>query len=357
MDKRSLVFLKKFMETNTPSGFEAEGQKLFKARITPYCDTVEVNVHGNVSGIINGEAPCRIMLAGHCDEIGLMVTDISKDGFISFTAIGGVDPSVLPGSRVVFVTEDPALCLRGVIGRRAIHLMQSDERKKSIEIRDLWIDIGAGTEKEARKHVHVGMPACLESDWTELNNNCVASKAWDDKVGSFIVSEVLKDLHSRRAELKVAVIGVSTVQEEIGSRGAMTASYTYRPHAGIAIDVGFATDAPGDDKKTVGNVKLGKGPILHRGANHNVPLVKMLEKAASANKLAVQWSAEPGVSATDADPMQISRTGMAATLLSIPTRYMHTPVETVSLTDIDTAVKLIVETILALPAEPVFIPF
>ncbi len=357
MDKKATAFLRKLLQTNTPSGFEVEGQKLWKERTAPFCDSIAVDVHGNVTGIVKPEAPCHIMLAGHCDEIGLMVTDISKDGFVSFAAIGGVDASVLPGSKVLFVSEKSDAKIYGVIGRRAIHLMQNDERKKGFEIRDLWIDIGAKTEREARKLVYVGMPACLVSEWCELLNNCVASKAWDDKVGSFIVSEVLRILSSRRSELLVGVCGVSTVQEEIGSRGAMTASFALNPRAGIAVDVGFATDAPGDDKKISGNVKLGKGPILHRGANFNIPLVKLLEKTAAEHKIPVQWTAEPGASPTDADVMQIARSGMAAALVSIPARYMHTPVEVISLDDIEHAVKLISETILAMPVDPDFIPF
>ena len=354
MDDNSLLFLKKFLATHTPSGFEAAGQRLWKERTAPFCDR---DVHGNVTGGLNGDAPCRILLAGHCDEIGLMATDISREGFVSFAAIGGVDPMILPGSRVSFLSEEGEVAALGVIGRRAIHLNPSDERKKNLEIRDLWIDIGARSEKEARKSIHVGMPAVVASEWTALKNNLVASKAWDDKVGSFIVSEVLRILSTRRDELRVGVYGVSTVQEEIGSRGAVASCYAWKADAGIAIDVGFATDAPGDDRKVVGNVKLGKGPILHRGANFNIPLGRMLRTAAEKGAIPIQWSAEPGISSTDADVMQISRSGMAASLVSIPTRYMHTPVEVVSLDDIDLAVALIVETIVSMPATPSFIPF
>jgi tetrahedral aminopeptidase len=353
MEKTSYEFLEKLMNTHTPSGFESEGQLLWKERTKAFAEKVSSDVHGNMIASINRNAPTRIMLAGHCDEIGFMVTHISDDGFIHFAAIGGIDTSVLAGKPVLFLTKDR---IWGVIGKKPIHMQEKEDRKKVVDIKDLIIDIGSKSKKETEKCVTVGTPACILSNFMPLLNDFIASKAWDDKVGAFVVSEVIRVLSAKK-QLKVAVYGVSTVQEEIGCRGARTSSFGIEPHAGIAIDVGFATDVPGDDKKTFGNVKLGKGPILHRGANINIPLSNFFKEAARKAKVPVQWTAEPGATPTDADVIQINRSGVAAGLVSIPTRYMHTPVEVCSLSDIDNTVKLVAETILSLPKSPNFLPY
>jgi tetrahedral aminopeptidase len=354
MEKSSFEFLKKFICTYTPSGFESEGQLLWKKRTETFSEKIHSDVHGNMIACINQKAKTRIMLAGHCDEIGFMVTHITDEGFIHFAAIGGVDVSVLPGMQVKFLTKNN-IC--GIIGKKPIHMVDKEDRKKALDIKDLMIDIGSKSKKETEKYIRVGTSACILSNFMPLLNDFIASKAWDDKVGAFVVSEVMRMLNERKKQLKVAVYGVSTVQEEIGSRGARTSCFGIDPHAGIAIDVGFATDVPGDDKKVFGNVKLGNGPILHRGANINIPLGNMFEKTAENKKIDVQWSAEPSVSGTDADVIQINRCGVAAALVSIPTRYMHTPVELCAVSDIDNTVDLIVETILSMPENPNFLPY
>lgn len=354
MIQESYAFLERFMHTHTPSGFESQGQLLWKDYTLRFADKVYSDVHGNMIASLNADAPVRVMLAGHCDEIGFMVTHINDEGFIHFTAIGGVDVSVLPGMQIVFLTKDN---IRGVIGKKPIHMTDKDARSKVIEIKDLMIDIGSKNKEETEKYIQVGTPACVLPNFMPLLNDAIASKAWDDKVGSFVVAEALRIVALNKDRLKVGVYAVSTVQEEIGSRGAQTASYAIQPHAGIAVDVGFATDVPGDEKKVYGNVSLGKGPILHRGANCNIPLNAMLEASAKNANINVQWCAEPNASSTDADVLQISRSGVAATLVSIPSRYMHTPVEICSLSDIENAAALIAETLLAMPEQPNFLPY
>jgi tetrahedral aminopeptidase len=354
MIQESYAFLERFMHTHTPSGFESEGQLLWKEHTRQYADQVYSDVHGNMIAIVNADAPTRVMLAGHCDEIGFMVTHISDEGFIHFTAIGGVDVSVLPGMQVVFLTSDD---IRGVIGKKPIHMTERDARSKVIEIKDLMIDIGSKSREETEKYIQVGTAACILSNFMPMLNDFIASKAWDDKVGAFVVAEALRIAALRRDSLRVGIYAVSTVQEEIGSRGAQTSCYTIQPHAGIAVDVGFATDVPGDEKKIYGNIGLGKGPILHRGANCNIPLNAMLAAAAKKSGLAIQWCAEPNASSTDADVLQITRSGVAATLVSIPSRYMHTPVEICSLSDIENTAGLIAETLLAMPERPDFLPY
>jgi endoglucanase len=354
MEKASYAFLKQFISTYTPSGFESEGQLLWRRYTEPFVDGVYSDVHGNMIAHINKKAPTRVMLAGHCDEIGFMVTHITEEGFIHFAAIGGVDVSVLPGMHVKFLTKEH-IC--GVIGKKPIHMVEKEDRKKIIEVKDLMIDIGSKSKEETAKYIKVGTPACILSNFMPLLHDFVTSKAWDDKVGAFVVSEVMRMLSKKKKYLNIAVYGVSTVQEEIGSRGARTSCFGIEPHAGIAVDVGFATDVPGDDKKVFGNIKLGHGPILHRGANINIPLGNMFERAAEKNKIPVQWSAEPGASSTDADVLQINRCGVAASLVSIPTRYMHTPVEMCSIADIENAANLVTETLLSMPKNPNFLPY
>lgn len=354
MEAESAEFLEEMLRTNTPSGFESEGQLAWKRRTEPYSDTITVDVHGNVVAAVNETAPLRVMLAGHCDEIGFMVTHITPEGFLYFGAVGGLDAKVLPGTQVQFLNEPGSV---GVIGKRPIHFEKGDERKNLWELRDLWIDIGAHDRAEAEGICPVGTAACIVPNYTPLLNDLVTSKAWDNKVGSFIVSEVLRILSRRRDELKVAVYGVSTVQEEIGSRGAVTAGYGIHPHVGIALDVSFATDIPTDDKKIAGDISLGHGPILHRGPNMNIVLTEKFKTTAEQKKIPVQWAAQPGATLTDADVLQISRSGVATGLVSIPTRYIHTPVETCSLSDVEHAAKLTAETILSLSSDADFRPY
>lgn len=354
MKKPSLDFLKALLSTSTPSGFESEGQKLWRDRTRAFADSVHVDVHGNVIAVLNQKAPTRVMLAGHCDEIGLMATYIDENGFISFGCIGGVDAAVLPGLRVRFLGTPGVV---GVIGRKPIHLMEKDERDKGVDVKNLWIDIGARDRKQAEKHVKIGDPACVLSQCEFLLNDRVASKAWDDKAGAFVVSEAMRLVWEERKKLKVALYGVSTVQEELGLRGAVTSGYGVQPHAAIAVDVGFATDAPTIEKKQLGDVSLGKGPILHRGANMNIKLSAMMEATATKYKIPVQWTAEPRIPGTDADALQLNRGGVATMLVSIPNRYMHTPVEMCELCDLESAAELVAKTVLAMPAEPEFRPF
>jgi tetrahedral aminopeptidase len=354
MQRESREFLEAFLATNTPSGFESEGQVLWRERTGRFVDSVRSDVHGNIIAAINGDAPTRVMLAGHCDEIGLMATYVDENGFIFFGAIGGVDAAALPGMRVRFLGRRG---VTGVIGRKPIHLTEKEERDKGVDIKGMWVDIGATSRKEALKYVKVGDAACVVSEHQVLLNDRIASKAWDDKAGAFVVSEALRLINEDRKRLQVSVYGVSTVQEEVGLRGAMTSGYGIEPHAAIAIDVGHATDAPTVDKKVAGEVALDGGPCLHRGPNSNVVLGRMMEKAAKRRKIPVQWVAEPRISGTDADALQVNRGGVATALVSIPNRYMHTPVEICSLKDIEKAAELVAETVLAMPPAPDFKPY
>ena len=352
MERSSLEFLRKLVETPSPSGFEQPAQKLIRERMRDAVDELRTDAHGNVIGVKNPKAPLRVMLAGHCDEIGMMITHVEDKGYLYFAQIGGIDAAILQAQRVEIHSRRGRV--EGVIGRKAIHLMEAEERGKPAKIKDCWIDIGAKDKKDALKAVEIGDPITISRRFVEMRNGLVAARGFDDRVGAWTVVETMRRI--RNLKLKCAVYGVSTVQEELGLRGARTAAFGIEPHAGIAIDVGFATDYPDADKKALGEVALGKGPILHRGANINPVLATLMERAAKKRRIPFQMQAAPGATGTDANAIQINRAGAAAALVGIPNRYMHTPVEVVSLTDLTRAVDLLVAVLSDLKPSQSFIP-
>jgi endoglucanase len=354
MQKERLEFLENLMACWCPSGFEEEAQEVVRHRVRAHASEVRTDVHGNVLAGVNTAAPLRVMLAGHVDEIGLMVSHIDDAGFLFFQSIGGVDTNVIAGQRVmVHADRGP---VQGLIGRKAIHLLTEEERKLAPKIEDLFIDIGAKDGKDARKIVRICDPVTLDVSMRRLLNDRVVSRGFDDRAGAFVVTEALLDVAKRNP--KVAVWSVSTVQEEVGLRGARTSAYGLDPQVGIAVDVGHASDTPGLDKdrRKLGDVKIGKGPILCRGPNINAIVQRGLEDVAKAKKIPYQLQAEPRATGTDANAIQISRAGVATALVSVPNRYMHTAVEVVSLADLDNTIRLLTEYVLTLKPTDTFIP-
>ncbi|MBN2375778.1 MAG: M42 family metallopeptidase [Sedimentisphaerales bacterium] len=347
MNKDSEKFLQDILNAPSPSGFEQPAAKIFRKRVEGHADEMIRDVHGNSIAVLNPKAKFKFMLAGHIDEIGLIVTHIDDNGYLYVDQIGGMDPALLVGQRVKIMSDKGAVL--GVIGRKAIHLMDQDERNKKVKMDNIWVDIGAADKKHADKMVAVGDPMVVDVQYQRLNGDVFVARGCDDKAGAFVVAEVIRALS--RKKLNVGVIGVATVQEEVGLRGAVTSSYSVKPDAGIAIDVGWATDHPESDPKKVGMVKIGKGPILHRGPNINPVLEKDLFKAAKALKIPYQVTAQPRGTGTDANAMQLNRGGVATALLSLPNRYMHTPVEILSLKDLDNSVKLLVGYLAKLPVK------
>jgi endoglucanase len=267
--------------------------------------------------------------------------------------VGGIDLSLMPGRRV-FVHGARGKVL-GVFGKKPIHLMRADDRKRFPEAHELWVDIGARDGKDVARRVQVGDIVTVADGLAFLENDIAVGRAFDDKIGAFIVMETLCRLR-RRKNLRVEVAAVSTVQEEIGLRGARTSAFEIRPHVGVAVDVGFASDHPGGEKKIVGDLRLGKGPIIHKGATINPVVGRLLLDTAKKKKIPFQIAAEPRASSTDADVIQISRAGVAAALLGIPNRYMHTPVELISMQDVENAIQLLTEFVLALEPGMDFTP-
>ena len=265
MNPESKDFLKLLVETPSPSGYEHEVQKLVRERIRPWCDSVRTDVMGNVFGIRNPEGKPRIMLAGHCDQIGFIVQYITDEGFLHIEPIGGVDPVVATAQRVLIMTKGGLI--PGVIGRKAIHLMDDEDKKKVPKIHDLYVDIGAENKYDALKFVSFGDAGIFVQPYVELANERVVSMAFDNKMGTWIVTEVLRLLHEEKFD--ACVVGVSTVQEEIGLRGATTSAFSSEADIGIALDVAHGTDTPGIEKKKAGDFKVGAGPMIARGANIN----------------------------------------------------------------------------------------
>ena len=339
----SFRFLKALLEAPSPSGYEQPAQKLFRSYIRRYADKVSGDVMGNAFGFLRGkgEKGLTVMLAGHCDEIGFMVKFIDEQGFVYFAAIGGIDEQLLPGSRVQIHSQKGAIL--GVIGRKPIHLLEPKEREKGVKIYNLFIDFGARNSKEAERTVRIGDPVTFVGGVEKLGSDRIVSRGLDDKVGSFVAAEVVRIIRERKMRPLCSIYAVSTVQEEVGLRGATTSAYQIQPDLGIAIEVGHASDYPEIDKKRVGEYKLGAGPIIARGANINPRVFELLVRTAQKKKLPVQILGAPRATGTDANVIQLSRKGVATGLISIPLRYMHTPAEVLSLKDLESTCQLLVD--------------
>ena len=356
MNADSLAFLKSVIEAPSTSGFEWPVRKLVAERMASFCDEVRHDVLGNVIGVLNAKAKTRVMLAGHCDEIGMMITNIDKEGFLYFASVGGFDPSVLVGQRVWVHARNGDFL--GVIGRKPIHLIMKEkgDLTKAAQIHELWIDIGAKNKKDAQKAAAVGDSVTIDAGFHELLNGIAAGRGFDDRVGAFAVAEAMRLLAGDKGKLKVAVYGVATTQEELGLRGAKTSAHAIDPHAGIAVDVGFASDYPTINKNLTGDISLGKGPIIARGPNINTVLGRMVVDAAKARKIPYQMEGAPAATGTDANVIQMTRAGVAAALISVPNRYMHTPVELVSLKDVENTARLLAAVVLSMKASQDFTP-
>jgi endoglucanase len=352
MRKESLEFLQSLVTTASPSGFEVEVQKICKGYAKPFVDDVYKDVHGNQYAVRNPSAEFRVMLAGHVDEIGLMVNHIDDKGFLFVVPVGGVDTAILGGQRVIVHGAKGGV--PGVMGRTAIHLTDPDERNKALKIHQMWLDIGAKDKKDAEKAVAVGDPITIDAGFQILRDDKAVARGFDDRIGAFVIIEAMRLLAKKK--LSIGVYCVTTVQEEIGVRGAITSAYGCNPAVGIAVDVCHALDYPSADMKRHAGGTMHGGPVISRGPNINPVVYRQLVEVAKAQKLPYQIEAAPGVTGTDARAIQITRSGVAAALVSVPNRYMHSPVELISLRDAENAAKLLAYWIETLRPEMSFIP-
>jgi putative aminopeptidase FrvX len=337
MRDASYEFLKNLLSTPGPSGYEGAAAEVWRVEAGEFAE-VRGDRMGNSFATLNGGGTPRIMLAGHIDEIGLMITHVEEGGLLRFQGVGGWDPQVLVGQRVLVQTDNGEV--PGVIGKKAIHVMEADERKKVSEIKSLWIDIGAKDGEEAKEKVRVGDVTVVDQDVLELPNGRVASRSLDNRMGAFVVLEALR-LLSEEENLAAEVVAVASVQEEIGLYGARGAAFGLDPDAAIAVDVTHATDTPGIPKNEHGDHSLGSGPVITRAANLSPVVTDGLIETAESEGIAYTLEADSRSTSTDADAIQFTRAGIATGLVSAPNRYMHSPNEVVALEDLENCARLI----------------
>ncbi len=337
MRAESLDFFKAIVNVPSPSGFEEHAAEIYRSYVS-FADEVVTDVHGNVAGVLNPGAPMKIMLAGHMDEIGFLIHYISEEGLLYFSTIGGHDSAIAIGQRVWVHGKEK---VAGVIGRKAIHLLEDEERKKKPEIKDMWIDIGASSRAEAEAVVSLGDPITYQWEFQTVLGDRAVARGFDNKMGSFIVAEALRLLKEDGGlHPEVGVYAVATVQEEIGLRGARTSAYWIDAQTGLAVDVNHAIDYPTVSKTRHGQLDIGKGPSVMRGANANPIVFQMIRDAAAAEGIPYQVDVTAGGTGTDGNAMQLNRAGMAVGILGVPLRYMHTPCELLSLKDVENCAKL-----------------
>ena len=334
-------FLKHLLDAPGPSGFEGRAAGVWRDHARGFAE-VRGDVMGNSIAVANPEGSPTIMLAGHVDEIGLIVTYVDDQGYVYLGPIGGWDPQVLVGQRVRFLGRGGEV--RGVVGKKPIHLMKPEERDKSSKLTDLWVDIGAANKAEALEHLAIGDAGVIDSQLIELPNHRIVSRSIDDRIGAFVVLEALRRYAVKPGAARV--VAAATAQEEIGysGGGARVAAHAQEAHMAIAVDVTFATDHPSVEKKELGEHTIGGGPVLTRGSVVSPVAFGLLRD--TAERLAIPYTVHAAgrFTSTDADAIQLTRNGVATALLSIPKRYMHSPNEMVSLEDLDRAAELIAET-------------
>jgi putative aminopeptidase FrvX len=352
MEPAARDLLVKLLETPSPSGYERPIQDVVRAYVGDFADRVTTDLHGNVIAAKNPGAKLRVMFAGHCDQIGMLISHFHDNGFLHAQTIGGWDAQQLIGQRMTIWTANGPL--PAVISRKPIHLLTDEERKQVVKLEDLWLDIGAKNKDEAKELVRIGDPVTLNLGFQEMRNGLANSPAMDNKCGLWVVLEALR--RASKKDLKVAVFAVSTVSEEIGLRGAQTSAFGVDPQVGIAVDVTHATDCPTIDKRQQGDVSLGSGPVIVRGPNMNPIVVERLLSLAQKGEIPHQLAASGKAQPNDSNALQINRAGVATGLVSIPNRYMHSAVEMISLDDIDRAADLLAEFVLSLSGDEDFTP-
>ena len=351
MRDASYDFLKRLLSTPGPSGYEEAAAKVWREEASQFAE-VRGDRMGNSFATIGADGPLKLMLAGHIDEIGMMVTHIDENGLLRFTGVGGWDPQVLVGQRVRLSTRGGEMV--GVIGKKAIHVMEPDERKKVSEIKSLWIDVGAKDADEAKDMVRVGDVGVIDQDLVELPNGRIASRSVDNRMGAFVVLEALR-LLSEEEGIDAEVVAVACVQEEIGLYGARGAAFGLDPDAAVAVDVTHATDTPGVSKNENGDHSLGSGPVIQRATNISPVVSEGLIAAAEAEAIPYTLEAGSRSTGTDADAIQFARAGIATGLVSCPNRYMHSPNEIVDVQDVENCARVISAYVKTLGADTDFV--
>jgi len=333
MREASYQFLKQLLETPSPSGFETSGQRVWMDYVGQFADEVYSDTYGNCFAVLNPQGSPRVLLSGHSDEIGFMVQFVNDDGFIYFQSIGGSDPAIARGQRVIIHGIDGPV--PGVIGQLAVHMQEADDRKKVPDFHQMFIDIGATSKADALKKVRVGNPITYNYGVVELGNGRIAARGCDNRIGTFAAAEGLRRASENRNELKACVIAVSTIQEENGLYGATMAGYSVHPDVAVVVDVTHATDIPLCTKNKHGDVRLGAGPVISWGSSNHPVVNARIEELAAREKIQVQFEANPRYTGTDADAIFRQKGGVPTVSLGLPNRYMHSPVEVIELEDLE----------------------
>ena len=333
MRDSSLRFLETLINTPSPSGYEAKGQRVWLDYVSAHADETFTDAYGNAVAVLNKGGSPRVMLAAHADEIALTVHFIDDNGYIYVRRIGGVDPAITKAQRVTIHTKNGPIL--GVVGNVAPHLTKGDAERKLPKIDDLFIDIGVKSRKKALKLVAIGDTITLNDQFELLRNDLAVARAFDNRIGTFAVAEALRLLSEKRGALAAEVCVVSNIMEEVGCFGARQIAYSLQPDMALVVDVTHATDYPGVSKALHGDITIGGGPTLTHGGCNHLEIVRRIEKIAQARKIPLQHEATSNTSGTDTDVIFWTRGGIPSALVSLPNRYMHSPVEIVSLKDLE----------------------
>jgi putative aminopeptidase FrvX len=355
MTPESLTFLKTLLDTPGPSAFETAPARVWRTEAERFAGSVRADVAGNSFATLNGDGRPRVMFAGHIDEIGIMVSHIDDDGYISFDTIGGWDHQVFVGQRVQMLGREGPVA--GVVGKKAIHLMEKDDREKVSKVEELWIDIGAAGRAEAESRLRIGDPGVLAAGVLEFPNGRLVSRCIDNRIGAFVVLEALRQL-ADGPRPAASVTAVATTREEIAATGggARSSAATLEPDVAIVVDVTHATDYPGIDKRRHGDYRLGGGPVLSRGASVSEIVFERLAEAADAEGIPYAIEAASRDTHTDAEAIFNAHRGVATALVSVPNRYMHSPNEMIAIEDLDRTARLLAAFVRRLAADTDFVP-
>lgn len=338
----SLEFLEKLLKTPSTSGGEKNIAKLFASYMSPYGNTIIDNMY-NSCCIINPTSDFKIMLDAHYDEVGMQVVHIADNGFIYFRKNGWIDHMTLLGQEVIIIGKRNSI--EGVIGKKPIHLSRTDEKYPEVE--DMWIDTGFTSKEEVIEHVSVGDLIVYKNNIRIINNKRIISKGLDDKIGVFIISQVIKQLVGSKEQLDIGLYGCASAQEEVGGRGCVVMAQRIKPNIAFCLDVGFSTDIPGLPETRYGHMHLGDGVVICHSCDNDKDLTEMLEKISIENAISYQtYTTLSPTGGTDTCKIQLIGNGVKTALLSIPNRYMHTSVEMCDLYDVDTAIDLILNSII-----------
>ncbi|MBK6986202.1 MAG: M42 family metallopeptidase [Bacteroidetes bacterium] len=338
--QNSLTFLKDYLNNPSPTGFESAGQKMWLNYIKPYIDEHYVDTYGTVVGIVNPEAPYKVVIEAHADEISWFVHYITKDGFIYLRRNGGSDHQIVPSKRVNIFTDKGIV--KGVFGWPAIHVRDA-AKEETPTLKNIFLDLGCKSDKEVEElGVHVGCVVTYEDEFMVLNDRYFVGRALDNRVGGFMIAEVARLLKESKTKLPFGLYIVNAVQEEVGLNGATMIAHKIKPNAAIITDVCHDTQTPMMNKIVSGDLACGKGPVLSYGPAVQNNLLKLIIEAATKNKIDFQRQAASRVTGTDTDAFAYSNDGVASALISLPLRYMHTTVESVHKDDVENVIKLII---------------